>query len=191
MAAWTDEESRRLRELHEQGMSLRAIAEEMGRPQSTVSRWADRLNLSFDRSKTKKATEARVIDLKARKAVAAENALEILELSQAAILATLRGKKGWSTLIRGSEGREVEAQLDFIPSRDLREQTNAHTGQAAVLDKLTDTTTEHDNAKSMLGQLEAALIAAVHDEEEAGASGDPGQAVDLPEAGPLDCDSER
>ncbi|MGW0016926.1 helix-turn-helix domain-containing protein [Rhodococcus sp. NPDC003382] len=65
MAAWTDEESRRLRELHEQGMSLRAIAEEMGRPQSTVSRWADRLDLSFDRSKTKKATEARVIDTKA------------------------------------------------------------------------------------------------------------------------------
>ena len=67
MAAWTNDESRRLRELHADGLSLRSCAKELGRPDSTVSYWAKKLKLSFDRSKTKKATEARVVDLKAKR----------------------------------------------------------------------------------------------------------------------------
>lgn len=68
MARWTDDESRRLRELHSDGRSLNAIAKELGRSTDTISRWADKLELSFDRSATAKAAEAKHVDNKSRRA---------------------------------------------------------------------------------------------------------------------------
>lgn len=68
MAAWTDEESTRLTELHAAGKSLHFIANEMGRPKGTVSNWAKTLGLSFDRAATAKAAEANHVDNRARRA---------------------------------------------------------------------------------------------------------------------------
>lgn len=175
MAAWTDEESDRLRELHADGRSLHSIAKELQRSSQTIHRWAGKLGLSFDRAATAKAVQAKVVDVRARRASAAEAELRILELAQKQILDVLDGDELWPTLKRGEGGAEHEAHLKFIPARDMREHTNARSGSAAIIDKLADHTTEHDDAKSMLGQLEAKLIAAVQDEmeEEAGESGDP------------------
>ena len=66
--AWTDEESARLTELHAAGKSLHFIAGELGRSKETVSRWAEKLGLSFSREKTAKAAEAKHVDNKARRA---------------------------------------------------------------------------------------------------------------------------
>lgn len=191
MAAWTDEESRRLEELHADGWSLNAIAKEMRRSTRTIHRWAKELQLTFGSGRTAEATAVKVLNARERKAAAAEAELRILELAQKQVLDVLDGEDLWPTLKRGEGGSEHEAYLKFIPARDLREHTNARSGSAAIIDKLSDTTTEHNTAKSMLGQLEAALMAAVHEEEEAGQSGDLGQAVDLPKTGPLDRNSER
>ena len=68
MAAWTDEESTRLTELHTAGKSLHFIAGEMERSKRTISVWAEKLGLSFSREKTAKAAEAVHIDNKARRA---------------------------------------------------------------------------------------------------------------------------
>lgn len=68
MAAWTDEESTRLTELHAAGESLTFIAKEMQRSTETIHRHAERLKLSFDRTRTAKAAEAVHVDNKARRA---------------------------------------------------------------------------------------------------------------------------
>ena len=68
MAAWTDEESARLTELHGAGESLHFIAGDMQRSKDTVSRWAEKLGLSFSREKTAKAAEAVHVDNKIRRA---------------------------------------------------------------------------------------------------------------------------
>lgn len=68
MAAWTDEESTRLTELHAAGKSLHFIANELGRSKRTISVWAEKLGLSFDRAETAKAAEAVHVDNKARRA---------------------------------------------------------------------------------------------------------------------------
>ena len=68
MAAWSDEESARLTELHGAGKSLTFIAKTMGRSTETIHRHSERLKLSWDRSRTAKAAEAVHVDNKARRA---------------------------------------------------------------------------------------------------------------------------
>jgi hypothetical protein len=64
----TEQDKRRVRELHARNLSRNAIAREMGRSGRTVSRIADELGLSFDRAPTVTATEARKADAKALRA---------------------------------------------------------------------------------------------------------------------------
>lgn len=71
----TDEERARVAELHAAGLSRNAIAAELGRPWSTVTKIARQLGLSFDRSQTRAAVEARKVDLAAMRADLAHLAL--------------------------------------------------------------------------------------------------------------------
>jgi len=64
----TDDDRRRVAELHAQGYSRNAIAREIGRSMATVSKIARELGLSFDRRRTAEATRAKVLDAKARRA---------------------------------------------------------------------------------------------------------------------------
>lgn len=64
----TDSERARIRELHAQGMSARAIGRAIGRSQGAVSKNAAAMGLSFDRAQTKAATGAKVADSAARRA---------------------------------------------------------------------------------------------------------------------------
>lgn len=68
MAAVTDAERQRIRQLHAQGLSCNAIATEIGRGSSTVSRLAKDMGLAFDRRATQAATVAKVADARARRA---------------------------------------------------------------------------------------------------------------------------
>jgi hypothetical protein len=58
----------KLRRLHTEGLNCRQIARELGRAPVTVSRHAAAMGITFDRSKTKEATAARVADLAALRA---------------------------------------------------------------------------------------------------------------------------
>lgn len=82
---WTDQDDATLADLHATGMSLHAIAAEMQRSKQTVNLYAKRQGLTFDRSKTAKATEARKVDAAARRVnleerylIEAENLLDQL-----------------------------------------------------------------------------------------------------------------
>jgi hypothetical protein len=73
----SDDERARLRELHGAGLSCQQIGREMNRNPATISRHAREMGLSFDRSKLKAATEARVADVAARRAEISAGFLEI------------------------------------------------------------------------------------------------------------------
>ena len=64
---WSDADTDELRRRHADGQSLRTIASEMGWAKQTISKRAIEHGLSFDRSRTAAATQARVIDAKARR----------------------------------------------------------------------------------------------------------------------------
>ena len=63
----SDDERRRIRELHAAGMSRNAIARSIGRSYAGVTRVCQEMGLDFDRSKTAVAVESAQIDAKARR----------------------------------------------------------------------------------------------------------------------------
>lgn len=67
----TDHDRKRVRELHTQGLTRNAIARTIGRSMATVTKIATELGLNFDRTQTRKATEARQADLAALRAESA------------------------------------------------------------------------------------------------------------------------
>lgn len=75
MAAVTDRERERVRELHAQGLGRNQIAVELDRSAGTVTAIAKQLGLSFDRAKTAAATVAKVQDAKA---IRAQLAIDLL-----------------------------------------------------------------------------------------------------------------
>ncbi|MCX4827174.1 hypothetical protein OG746_26730 [Streptomyces sp. NBC_01016] len=68
----TEAELTQLRELHRQGLGRNAIARAMGRSLRTISVYAARMDLSFDRTLTEEATRARKADLEERRIMLAE-----------------------------------------------------------------------------------------------------------------------
>lgn len=78
MAAATFD-AERARELHSTGVSCNAIARDLGCAASTVSRWAKREGLSFDRSTTAAAVKAHTVDLAAGRIRLAEKMLAASE----------------------------------------------------------------------------------------------------------------
>lgn len=75
----TQEDYQAVKRLHRKGLSRNAIAKEIHRSGRTISKIADDLGLNFDRVKTAKATEAKVLDAKARRAALALKLLETAE----------------------------------------------------------------------------------------------------------------
>lgn len=76
----------RARDLAKQGQSCTAIANDLGVAKSTVSRWAAKEGIAFDRAKTERATRASRVDRATRRAAIierlydqTENALDRLD----------------------------------------------------------------------------------------------------------------
>ncbi len=65
---WEPAETDALRALHGDGLSLNAIAKRMARSKDVISRRAADLGLNWDRTRTAVATQAVVLDAKARRA---------------------------------------------------------------------------------------------------------------------------
>lgn len=63
------------RELHAEGLSCNAIAKRLGVAPSTISRWAAREGLTFDRAQTAAAVKAHTVDLAAARIALAEKML--------------------------------------------------------------------------------------------------------------------
>ncbi|MFJ7620046.1 helix-turn-helix domain-containing protein [Rhodococcus erythropolis] len=168
MAAWTDEESTRLTELHAAGKSLSFIAELMGRSKDTISRHSERLGLSFDRGVTAKAAEAVHVDNKARR-VALEERL-LVEAQK--IMDQL-----WTPAIVYSFGGQfneyAEHELDKPTFSDQKAIMQTASTAITASNKLHEMNagSNADHSKAMLVRMQAALLE-LHAEEE-DSSGDP------------------
>lgn len=152
----TDEDRQRVRELHAQGLGRNAIARQLQRSPRTISELAAELDLSFDRTMTAVATQARVIDARARRAALVERYYEHAHKQLD------RLDRDEHTIKEVSLGKVVTYRTPDLPAQDVRalvQASIAASTQAAKLEAL-DTNNGVDDAKSMLGQLAAGLTAA-------------------------------
>ncbi|WP_068160454.1 helix-turn-helix domain-containing protein [Rhodococcus phenolicus] len=161
MAAWTDDESRRLRDLHADGRSLHSIAEEMGRSKRTISVWAGKLGLSWDRSGTAKAAQAKHVDNKARRA-----ALEERLLVEADKVLDQMWKPALVFSFGGTDNEYNEHILDRPTFGDQKAIMQTASTALNAANKLHDLNTGHDaeGVVSVLAEVHAAIIAMADDD---------------------------
>ncbi|MBT2449469.1 helix-turn-helix domain-containing protein [Streptomyces sp. ISL-43] len=152
----TPDEHDELRRLHAEGHSRNEIARRMDRSGRTISHLAVELGLTFDRTKTAIATQARVIDGRTRRIALTER----LYAQSEKILARL--ERDEHHIVEVSIGKVVRYTAADLPSADVRNLLNASAlamNQAVKLESI-DSNGGIDDAKSMLGQLAAGLTAA-------------------------------
>lgn len=115
MAARATLNEKRARELFDQGRGCNAIARDLGVDPATVSRWAKREGLIFDRSQVESANAARTIDLaKARIELAQEMAATGLELLRS------RGEPYLVYAFGGKDNTFNKEMLDRAPVEVIR-----------------------------------------------------------------------
>lgn len=126
----TDDDRRRVAELHAQGLSRNEIARQIGRSQATVSKLATELGLTFDRARTREATRAKVTDAKARRAALALKLLALAEqeaeaFNQPCVLHSFGGKDhtyNSKTVDRppARERRDMAATINILVDKHAR-----------------------------------------------------------------------
>ncbi len=149
----TDHDRQQVRDLHAAGQGRNDIAKAIGRSPSTVSKIASELGITFDRSTTAAATEAKQQDNKARRAAIvarlyqrAEHVLDTLESSEYPFTATT---------VNGIETQP----LGHVPAQDERHLSSAISANltsAAKLEQI-DADDQAAASRSMLGNLAAVL----------------------------------
>ncbi len=154
----TDEDRNRVAQLHAQGLSRNEIARQIGRSGRTVSRIAADLGLTFERGEqVRAATQAKVLDAKARRAQLALDLLADAERMRRALW------EACTVYNFGGKDNTFEQALIAEPSfRDKREITAAVSTAMAASLKLDeyDRQTGSDEERSMLVDLAEKLGAA-------------------------------
>lgn len=152
----TDETRADVRSLHAEGLGRNEIARRLTRSPRTISVLAEELGLNFDRTATAVATQARVIDARARRVALIER------YNEHAHRALDRLDREEHNITEVSIGKVVKYKAAELPTGDVRnlmQASIAASNQVAKLEAL-DTNNGVDDAKSMLGQLAAGLTAA-------------------------------
>lgn len=169
----TDHDREQVRLLHAEGHSRNEIARRIGRGGRTVTRIAAELGLDFDRARTAAATEAKMIDAKARRAAIIEGLYDVAEDE----LAYLKQDEEYR-LVEVSLGKPVKYAVARLPAQDrkaLVSSISTATTAAARLEAL-DTNNGVDDGVSMLGKLVSGLTAAYNAMNEEGDSEGAGDA---------------
>ena len=152
---FTAENRAQARALFDAGIGCNQIAKALEVSAATISKWAKEEGLSFDRSRTKAATEARTVDLAAERLLLAE------EMMAAARLA-LQEIQGPVTVhnFGGKDNTFETASLDRAPMNMRRE---AMTTAGIAFDKATRIVERSDTGQDQAaGVLDAiAAVAAV------------------------------
>lgn len=154
----TDEDRRRVRDLHAAGLSRNAIAEKLERSGASISKIAEELGLSFDRSAVKAATEAKVADARARRA---ELMLNLLADAQ-----KLRTQLWVETKYVDHGGRDftkaewTQPEPSAADKLKLMQATATAANTSMKLEEHDTGSGGVEGAKSMLGALAAGLQAA-------------------------------
>lgn len=122
-------EAERAHVLHGQGLSCNAIAKELGCAPSTVSKWAKKAGLTFDRSKTAAAVAAHTVDLAAGRVRLAEKMLKASE----SMLDDIDGEY----LVYNFGGSENTYREHVLESAPVEVKRNIITTAGITFDKLT------------------------------------------------------
>ncbi|MEU5974385.1 helix-turn-helix domain-containing protein [Streptomyces sp. NPDC047315] len=165
----TDNDRRSIRELHAQGLGRNEISREIGRSSRTVSVLAEEMGLTFDRTATAVATEARKTDAKARRAAIVASLYDVAEDD----LAYLRQGTAYG-LVEVSAGRAVDYTTERLPAQDrkaLVQSVGSAMTAASRLEAL-DTGNGVHEATSVIGQLRDGLNVLYNAMTEAEGAGD-------------------
>jgi hypothetical protein len=153
---FSDEEIEELKRLHAEGLGRNAIAREMGRSLRGVSVHAERLGLTFDRTATAVATEAKKTDAKARRAAIIDRAYARVEKLLDRLDEADEGRfKFTASTVNGID----TVSLDHVPGQEEKALSGAITQyltQAVKLEQL-DGDPGVEAARSMLGSLAEGL----------------------------------
>jgi len=155
--SWTDADDDRLRALAAAGQSVRAIAKALGRSRSSIDRRLRALETGIDRTSTVAATQARIVDGKARRAVLREQLLGDAERMREQLFAptTVFNFGGKDNTY---EEREVE-RPPFADQLKIAQAVSTLVGTLERLEKL-DADSGIVEAVGMLDQIAAAIEAA-------------------------------
>ncbi|MFB9687690.1 helix-turn-helix domain-containing protein [Amycolatopsis plumensis] len=168
----TDEDRRKVRDLHAAGESRNAIADALGRSGATVSKIADELGLSFDRSAVKAATEAKVADARARRAALMLELLDDAARLRAQLwVETTYVDHGGKDFLRAEWTQREPTAADKLK---LMQAAAAAANTSMRLDDHDTVGDDIDEAKSMIGALAAGLQAAYDHMEAEGPAEDAG-----------------
>ncbi|WP_432008723.1 hypothetical protein [Streptomyces bacillaris] len=139
-----------LRELHAEGKGRNVIAREMGIATGCVSRTAEHLGLTFDRTAIQAATAARLADLAERRSVLAVKFQDVAEDSLERIY-----KPTTVYAFGGSMNTYAEHTFDEAPATERRALVTAAGTATDRSLKLApaEASSNLDGAKSMLGNL--------------------------------------
>lgn len=159
----------RIRELHGLGYGRNRIAREIDRPPVMVSRTAEFLGLTFDRTRIQAATEARLADMAERRSILAEDLLSDAE--------RLRAQLWQETTVYSFGGKDNTYEEHVFDEAPASEKRALMSTAAMAVDrslKLVPAAeaSNLDSAKSMLGSLGEALVAFTRAEDEQAAEGD-------------------
>jgi hypothetical protein len=154
---FSEKEIAELKRLHGLNLGRNAIARQMGRSLRGVSRHAERLGLTFDRTATAAATEAKMQDAKARRAAIIGQLYDVVEDE----LAYLKQADGYE-LAEVSAGSAVDYRAKRLPAQDRKALLTGIGSAMATATRLEalDTNNGVDDGISMLGQLATGLTAA-------------------------------
>lgn len=135
---WGKAEDAELRRLHAQGLPLNQIHKRMGWSTATISKYAKKANLSFNREQMAAAIEANAIDAKARWSTLRDRLLTRAEKLLDKVEAPEDGGT-FRTLVPVGQGAQVPQNLDFVPTPDERNISNAmasYMNQASSIEKM-------------------------------------------------------
>ncbi|MDX3183498.1 hypothetical protein PV334_19830 [Streptomyces sp. ME02-7008A-1] len=139
-----------LRELHAEGKGRNVIAREMGIATGCVSRTAEHLGLTFDRSAIQAATAARIADLAERRSVLA---IQFTDVAEDSLDRIYRPTTVYA--FGGKDNTYEEHTFDEAPAAERRALVAAAGTAADRSLKLApaEVSSNLDGAKSMLGNL--------------------------------------
>lgn len=130
-----------------------AVEKQLGIPKGTVAYWAQQAGVRTVRNeRTREATEAASLDARASRQRIVANQHRITELMQAHLIDGEEGR-GWQTLVRGAGGSEHTDTLGYVPARDRKDVLSALNSSSTIIARLDDNQTDHDDAKSVIGEL--------------------------------------
>lgn len=155
----TDSEIAHWLELHAQGHSVRAIAQQAGRAHGTISTYLNRAGADMNRSQTAEATAARVAIVNARRLAHAEDLLDDIDSIRHRI---------WNECVIVANGPDgpVKVHLDEPPLKEQADGLRSIGSLVKAIDELladVGTNTTAAAAKSVITGIFDGLAAIIHD----------------------------